>query len=136
MAAQGSTFHGPLSIKEGGLKLFDAAGRKSSEELLVRVEIPASVLIATPANSVIATLVPAPGPNKFFELLGANLFYRHGGVNFTSNTGSIRIQNLNGASVFSVNVDGFMDQATSQLRTLLPAAANFSPVEKDRKSVV
>lgn len=72
-------------------------------------------------------LAPAPGPNKFIEVLTVNLFYRRGSVDFTTPGGAMRVGTPSLNNLFQINFAGFMDQTTSQLRTLLPAAANFTP---------
>jgi hypothetical protein len=85
MAKQGSTYEGPLSVKEGGLKLFDPIRptSKHSEERFGRVVLTSAQLLAAVAGTTLFNLVPAPGANKYIEWLSGALVMKHGGTAYT-----------------------------------------------------
>lgn len=133
MPAQGSNHDGPLSIKGGGLRLFDPlrVTSKFSEERYGRISLSAAQLNqmgslgSSGSNALTFQLVPAPGANKFIELMTVNMYYIFGGVAF-STAGSIRVGTA-ANTMCTLGTVGVFDQTSSQLRTLTLPTANFTP---------
>lgn len=93
MAKQGSTYEGPLSVKEGGIRLFDPVRvgvNKFSDERYARLVISSAQLLAAVGGTTLFQLAPAPGANKFYELLTGWLVMKHGGTAYTG-LGSVSI---------------------------------------------
>lgn len=92
MPPQGSNHNGPLSLKEGGLRMFDAVrpSRKSSEERTARLVITSAQLLAAVAGTTVFQLAPAPGGTLYYEFLYGSLIMKHGGTAYTG-TGQISV---------------------------------------------
>jgi hypothetical protein len=129
---QGTTFYGPLSLKEGGLKLFDAKLNKiSAEEKMIRVEVPASAVLTL--NATPFTLVPAPGAGKLTEFLGAIAMLDYAGTAYAGIAANedLVIKYTNAAGVVVSNTletTGFLDATSDQFRTFKAISTDLTPV--------
>jgi hypothetical protein len=134
---QGSTYEGPLSVKEGGIRLFDPVRvgvNKFSDERYARLVISSAQLLAAVGGTTLFQLAPAPGTNKFYEFLTGWLVMKHGGTAYTG-LGNVAIHAgtaVGDGAFLSGNVPlNSFDSATSdivqsipQLTTTFTAATN------------
>ncbi len=129
---QGSTLDGPLLIREGGLILQDVnEGPRKVEERFYRVTVSSAQLLALNATPV--ALAPAPGAGKVLEFVSAHAFFdatatAYAGVGATEDL-AIRFTDASGAIVSTtLEVTGFLDQTTDQVRTFKPIVTDLTPV--------
>jgi hypothetical protein len=131
--AQGSTFDGPLQIRDGGLKLADsyrASSRvveiKQFSRTITSAEILA--LFGTPIE-----VAEAPGAGKINVFKGASIALdatatAYAGVGATEDL-AIRYTNASGAIVSTtLEATGFIDQTTDQVRTIKEIVTDVTPV--------
>lgn len=134
MPNRGSTSYGPLSVKGGGLKLFDFlkanTAKKGTEERVSLVPLTSAQLLALFTTPV--SLVAAPGAGKFLEFLGAFVFYRYGTAAYASVAGTLTANYTNAAGVATstaLAATGLFDQVTDQFRTFKQKSTDVAIAE-------
>jgi hypothetical protein len=129
---QGSTFDGPILIREGGLVYQDYnEGPRKVEQRFYRVTVSSAEILAL--NATPKTLVAAPGAGKVLEFVSATLFFdatatAYAGIaagedlaiRFTDGSGAIASTTL--------EVTGLLDQTSDQIRTFKPITTDLTPV--------
>jgi len=80
-------------------------------------------LLATPQ-----TLVPAPGANLAIVVDSVFLAFDVTTTGYTIGTANTKIEYASGADIIDVVEAGFLDQATDQFRSHVPAVGAFTPV--------
>lgn len=105
---------------------------KQQSELLkyIEVELTAAQILAL--NTTAATLVPAPGADKYLELESIVLMYNYGGTAYTIGSATnlqVKYTNNAGAAASATQaVTGMIDQATDQVRLLPQNGTAITPV--------
>lgn len=125
MPRLGSTSLGPLAIREGGLQLWDALQarpRRFSEERHARITLTAAQLatMGTLGTNATFDFAPAPGANRFYEVLSVIFYYVFNTTAFSASAGSLVIHNSGTINLATV---GFVDQTSSQLRVVVPGTS-------------
>lgn len=126
MPRLGSTSLGPLAIREGGLQLWDALQarpRRFSEERHARLTLTAAQLATMGSLGTNATFdfAPAPGANRFYEVLSVIFYYVYNTTAFTGSQGTLVVH---ASAILNLATVGFVDQTSSQVRVVSPAATS------------
>jgi hypothetical protein len=80
-------------------------------------------LLATPQ-----TLVPAPGTGLANVVDRVHFAFDVTTTGYTLGTAAMKVEYASGADIIDITEAGFLDQATDQFRTYLPAVGAFTPV--------
>ena len=134
MAKEGATYEGPLSVKEGGLRLYDPIRitKKHSEERFARLVLTSAQMLAAVAATTLFPIVPAPGSGKYIEYLCGSVVMKHGGTAYTG-TGNVIIRygaTFGGAGAANasggVSLNLFDSAVADVIQSIPPATATYA----------
>lgn len=129
---QGTTFDGPLSLRDGGIIFGDINdGPRSMGMYYARVTITPAQMLALNASPV--TILPAPGPARYIEYCGGSVVLDYATAAYAGIAAGedlvIRFTNGSGTIVSNtLETTGFLDQTSDQVRTLNALPTDYVPV--------
>lgn len=123
---------GDSDVRGTGVKDYFEGNRYQRADIAqIEVTITAAEMLALNASP--KTLVPAPGAGKVLRFLGATAIYdfnsaAYAGIGATEDL-AVRFTDGSGAIVSTtLEVTGFLDQTTDQIRTHKPIVTDLTPV--------
>jgi hypothetical protein len=129
--SQGTTFDGPLFLRDGGLVYNDLNdGPRTLGEFFIRVTITAAQMLALNATPI--TVIPAPGAGRFIEFIGGSvaLDYNANAYSGIAAGEDLVLRYTNGSGVIvstTLETTGFLDQTADQVRTFKGIATDYVP---------